>query len=82
MKTLGLYLFTLAAAGAATTLSAAEATGAALATTPAQVQSPEFATAESPRFIYGTPGEKYPYYAGLPKELWPFNKIEPYERFF
>jgi ABC-type branched-subunit amino acid transport system substrate-binding protein len=35
-----------------------------------------------PRFIYGTAGEKYPYYAGLPKELLPYNKIEPYERFF
>jgi ABC-type branched-subunit amino acid transport system substrate-binding protein len=82
MKTLGLYLLTLAAAGAAPAQPVAEATGAALATTPAQLQSPEFAPAASPRFIYGTPGEKYPYYAGLPKELWPFNKIEPYERFF
>jgi len=40
------------------------------------------APAASPRFIYGTPDEKYPYYAGLPKELWPYSKIEPYERFF
>lgn len=35
-----------------------------------------------PRFIYGTPDEAYPYYAGLPKELWPFHAVEPYQRFF
>ena len=40
------------------------------------------APADESRFIYGTPDEHYPYYVGLPKELWPYNKVEPYERFF
>ena len=62
--------------------AAGNETGAASALTPAEARSSEPAPAASPRFIYGTPGEKYPYYAGLPKELWPYNKVEPYERFF
>ncbi len=49
---------------------------------PARAQSPSSAPADEPRFIYGTPDETYPYYAGLPRELWPYNQVEPYERFF
>ncbi len=40
------------------------------------------ASALSERFLYGTVDEKYPYYAGLPQELWPFHNTEPFERFF
>ena len=80
MKIFGFCLIALAAAGPAS--AAGGETGAAPAAAPASAQSPEAAQAESPRFIYGTPGEKYPYYAGLPQELWPFHNTEPYERFF
>ena len=55
MKILGLCLLALAAAAARS--PPPEQTGAALAATPAQVPSPEFVPAASPRFIYGTPGE-------------------------
>ena len=71
MRIFGLCLMALAAAasaGAAPTGAAGGEIGAA--------------PAAAPRCIYGTPDEKYPYYAGLPKELWPYNKMEPYERFF
>ena len=34
------------------------------------------------RFVYGTPDEQYPYYAGVPQELWPFRNTEPYSKFF
>lgn len=34
------------------------------------------------RFIYGTPGEQYPFYGGVPKEFWPYRNIEPYQRYF
>ena len=47
-----------------------------------QAQPPSSAPSDDSRFIYGTPDEEYPYYAGLPKELWPFGNLEPYERFF
>ncbi len=50
--------------------------------TPAQAQSPSSAQADASRFIYGTPDEIFPYYVGLPKELWPFSNVEPYDRFF
>src|SRR5512140_2800120 len=33
------------------------------------------------RFIYGTPGEEYPIYGGVPKEFWPFGTV-PYYRYF
>lgn len=68
MKTLMLHLVALALTAAPTTI--------------ARAQSPAAAAADSSRFIYGTPDETYPYYAGLPKELWPFGNVEPYERFF
>jgi branched-chain amino acid transport system substrate-binding protein len=34
------------------------------------------------RFIYGTPGEEYPIYGGVPKEFWPYSNVEPYQRYF
>lgn len=34
------------------------------------------------RFIYGTPDEQYPFFAGLPQEFWPFHNAEPYQRYF
>jgi len=77
MKIYGLCLLALAAAAPAGAAAAAE-TGA-VPTAPTEIRSAETA---SPRFIYGKPDQKYPYYAGLPKELWPFHNIEPYERFF
>jgi len=48
---------------------------------PLAAQAPA-AGPDSARFIYATPGETYPYYAGLPREFWPFNSVEPYQRFF
>ncbi len=33
------------------------------------------------RFIYGTPGEEYPVFGGVPKEFWPFGD-KPYYRYF
>jgi ABC-type branched-subunit amino acid transport system substrate-binding protein len=33
------------------------------------------------RLIYGTPGEEYPVYGGVPKEFWPFGTA-PYYRYF
>ncbi len=33
------------------------------------------------RFIYGTPGEEYPVYGGVPKEFWPYGD-RPYYRYF
>ena len=73
MKIFGLCLIALAAAAPA---------GAAPPGATAAAQPLSAAPAASPRFIYGTPGEQYPYYAGLPKEFWPYSNIEPYERFF
>jgi ABC-type branched-subunit amino acid transport system substrate-binding protein len=66
------------------TLAAAAPSGAAgdeVSATPAAAPA-EAVPPVSPRFIYGTPDEKYPYYAGLPRELLPYRNIEPYERFF
>ena len=80
MRIFGLCLMALAAAAPAG--AAGGEIGAAPAAASAEVRSSEAASAASPRFIYGTPDEKYPYYAGLPKELWPYRNIEPYERFF
>ncbi len=77
MKILALCLLALVAAAPAT----AGETKAAAPAAPTPAPSPA-ATAASPRFIYGTPGEEYPYYVGLPKELWPYRNLEPYERFF
>jgi ABC-type branched-subunit amino acid transport system substrate-binding protein len=88
MKIFELCLFALVAAAPTAPAAAAPAdaaggeTSAALPAAPAEAQSSSATPASSPRFIYGTPGEKYPYYAGLPKELLPYNKVEPYERFF
>ena len=84
MKIFALCLIALVAAapaGAAPAGAAGGETSAAPPATPAEAKSSP-AAPSSPRFIYGTPGEKYPYYAGLPKELLPYNKVEPYERFF
>ncbi len=84
MRIFELCLIALVAAvpaGAAPGDAAGAAIGAAPAAS-AEVRTSSAAPAASPRFIYGTPDEKYPYYAGLPKELWPFHNIEPYERFF
>lgn len=44
--------------------------------------SPDTVLPAASRFIYGTPGEEYPYFAGLPEELWPYHHIEPYQRYF
>lgn len=66
MKTLG---FSLIALVAAIPVGAADTKAGAV-------------PAESSRFIYGTPDAKYPYYAGLPQELWPYHNTEPYEQFF
>jgi ABC-type branched-subunit amino acid transport system substrate-binding protein len=94
MKIFSLYLLALAATAGAAPLDAAGGdTNAAAPASPAEApSSPASCSCErergttnatvSSRFIYGTPGEKYPYYAGLPKELLPYNKVEPYERFF
>jgi ABC-type branched-subunit amino acid transport system substrate-binding protein len=77
-----LIAFAVAApAGAAPGGAAGGEIGAAPAA-PAEARSPKGAPAASPRFIYGTPDQKYPYYAGLPKELWPYRNVEPYEQFF
>ena len=84
MKIFGLCLIAFAAAATAGAVPAGAAgveTGVAPAA-PAEDQSSSATPAASSRFIYGTPDEKYPYYAGLPKEFWPYNKMEPYERFF
>ncbi|HXQ80871.1 MAG TPA: ABC transporter substrate-binding protein [Opitutaceae bacterium] len=85
MKIFGLCLIALSAAvpaGAAPAAAAEGGAGAAPPGAPAQAQSLSAAPTASSRFIYGTPGETYPYYAGLPQELWPYRNIEPYERFF
>jgi branched-chain amino acid transport system substrate-binding protein len=34
------------------------------------------------RLIYGTPGEVYPLFGGLPKELWPYRNVEPFKHYF
>jgi ABC-type branched-subunit amino acid transport system substrate-binding protein len=78
MKIVELCLIALAAAGPA--FAAGGDAGPTPLATPATV--PSSPAAPTPQFIYGTPGAQYPYYAGLPKELWPFNRMEPYERFF
>ncbi len=82
MKTLPLCLMALAAAVPVGAASADAAKGevrvesaAAIAPTPAGLPAMS-------RFIYGTPDETYPFYSGLPKELWPYRNIEPYQRFF
>lgn len=79
MRIFGFCLMALATAAPAGVAGAA--TGAAQVAAPAEAQSSLVAPASS-RFIYGTPDEQYPYYAGLPKEFWPYRNIEPYERFF
>ncbi len=66
MRILGLCVMVLAAA------APAGAAGGGSGATPTA----------TPRFIYGKPGEQYPYYAGLPEELWPYHNIRPYDRFF
>lgn len=93
MRIFGLCLIALVAtAGAAPTGAASQETSAAPAE--AEAKSPSApcscerervapnATAAESRFIYGTPDEQYPYYAGVPKELWPYHNIEPYSKFF
>src|SRR5271157_3929214 len=66
MRTLDFLLLAFAAAAPAAPLAA---------------QAPA-ADPDPARFIYATPGETYPFYAGLPRELWPFSAVEPYQRFF
>lgn len=80
MRILGLCLMVSVAAASAG--AAGGDIGAASATVPPEIRSSEVAPAASARFIYGTPDKEYPYYAGLPEELWPYRNIEPYERFF
>jgi branched-chain amino acid transport system substrate-binding protein len=84
MKTVGLCLLALAAAipaGAAP----ADAPKAEIRVAPAMAPQEDKASEVLPaasRFIYGTPDEQYPYYAGVPEELWPFHNVEPYSKFF
>ena len=76
MKHHGLWLISLSAAvlaGAAAPEPPSGAIPASAAATPLPDES---------RFIYGTPDEQYPYYAGVSPELWPFRTVEPYAKFF
>jgi len=84
VKTAGLCLIALAAAvpaGAAPADAPKAEIRVAPAMTSQEAKSPEVLPAAS-RFIYGTPDEQYPYYAGVPQELWPFRNTEPYSKFF
>jgi len=49
---------------------------------PSAAQAPATAAPAASRFIYAKPGEEYPPYGELPKELWPFANTEPYYRYF
>jgi len=49
---------------------------------PQAAQAPVGTAPEPSRFIHSTPGEEYPPYGELPKELWPFANVEPYYRYF
>jgi len=79
MRIFGLCLMALV------TADSADAAGGEIRVAPAamppEIRSSEAAPASS-RFIYGTPDEQYPYYAGVPRELWPYRNIEPYVKFF
>jgi len=81
MKIFQLCLVALAAAAPA---GAAETeTYAALPAAPAAgAQPPPADPSASSRFIYGTPGELYPVFGGVPKVFWPYGNIEPYQRYF
>ena len=70
MKIFQLCLVALAAAAPA---GAAETeTYAALPAAPAAgAQPPPADPSASSRFIYGTPGELYPVFGGVPKVVWP-----------
>jgi branched-chain amino acid transport system substrate-binding protein len=76
-----MVLIAAAPAGAASVDAAKGEIRVAPTATPPVVRSSEAAPAAS-RFIFGTPDEQYPYYAGVPRELWPYSKIEPYVKFF
>ena len=79
MRIFGLCLMALVTAASAG--AAGGEIRVAPAATPPEIRSSEAAPASS-RFIYGTPDEQYPYYAGVPRELWPYRNIEPYVKFF
>jgi len=84
MKITGLCVLAIAAAtpvGVASTAAAGDESGAAPPAVSAAAGSPSAAQASS-RFIYGTPGEEYPIFGGVPKEFWPFSNVEPNERYF
>ncbi len=78
MRIVGLCLATLAAAA---TACAGGTSGEASPTA-----SPGAPSSQLPQldalWVCAPPNQAYPYYAGLPRELWPFNKIRPYKRYF
>lgn len=83
MKTFPICLLAFATATALGGFSLAQAkddTHSATATTPA-LSAPNTLPDQS-RLIYGSPGEEYPIYGGVPKEFWPYSTVEPYERYF
>jgi branched-chain amino acid transport system substrate-binding protein len=84
MKIPGLSVIVLAAVVCVRAAPADNARGevhlAPAAVHPAEAKSP--AASSSSRFIYGTPDGEYPYFAGLPKEFWPYRNLEPYQRYF
>ncbi len=82
MKTLPLCLMALAAAVPAGAVSAEGAKGEIRADAQTAIAPAPAGLPAVSRFIYGTPDEKYPFYSGLPRELWPYRNIEPYQRFF
>ena len=81
MKTFKLCLIALVAA-APVHPAETETNATPPAAPAAEVRSPSAALSASSRFIYGTPGELYPVFGGVPKVFWPYSNIEPYQRYF
>jgi ABC-type branched-subunit amino acid transport system substrate-binding protein len=85
MKIFGLCLMAVAAAAPAAavpTVPAGGESGVAPAASLEGARPSDVALSAATRRIFATPNEKYPYYAGLPEELWPYKSIVPYDRFF
>jgi branched-chain amino acid transport system substrate-binding protein len=85
--------FCLIAVFAAASAAAAPATDGAgacaaggpdspMASAPKAAPAPVGAMPAPSRFVHSTPGEEYPPYGELPKELWPFSSVEPFYRYF
>jgi branched-chain amino acid transport system substrate-binding protein len=84
------YLIAVFATAAAAAAPATGGTGACaaggsdspMASASKALQAPVSTMPAQSRFIHSTPGEEYPPYGELPKELWPFSNVEPYYRYF